>query len=89
MPKMQKIPNILLLVGRDHQLVYFTMLSPKNEMQNLTKFTHFEKFIFIQKWLTQNMWYIGATICISNNKLQKISLKNYFIWKSEKRTKKD
>jgi hypothetical protein len=26
--KMQKIPNLLLLVGRDHQLVYFTMLSP-------------------------------------------------------------
>ncbi len=28
MPKMQKIPNLLLLIGRDHQLVYFTMLSP-------------------------------------------------------------
>jgi hypothetical protein len=29
MPKMQKIPNLLLLISRDHQLVYFTMLSPK------------------------------------------------------------
>ncbi len=28
MPKMQKIPNLVLFVGRDHQLVYFTMLSP-------------------------------------------------------------
>jgi hypothetical protein len=28
MPKMQKIPNLLLFVGRDHQLVYFIMLSP-------------------------------------------------------------
>ncbi len=25
MPKMQKIPNLFLLVGRDHQLIYFTM----------------------------------------------------------------
>jgi hypothetical protein len=53
-------------------------------MQNLEKFTHFEIFIFIQKWLTQNMWYIGATICTSNNKLQKISFKKKFIWESEK-----
>jgi len=37
--------------------------------------THFEKFIFIQQWLTQNMWSIGATRCIFSNKLQKISLK--------------
>jgi len=28
MPKMQKIPNLFLLVGRDHQFIYFTMLSP-------------------------------------------------------------
>jgi hypothetical protein len=28
MPKMQKIPNLFLFIGRDHQLVYFTMLSP-------------------------------------------------------------
>jgi hypothetical protein len=47
------------------------------------KFAHFEKFIFIQQWLTQNMWYIGATICIFNNKLQKISFKNSFIRKNE------
>jgi hypothetical protein len=53
-------------------------------MHNLAKFIHFEKFIFLQQWLTQNMWSIGATICIFNNKLQKISLKNSFICKGEK-----
>jgi hypothetical protein len=57
-------------------------------MQNLEKFTHFEKFIFIQQWLTQNMWSIGTTICIFNNKLQKISFKNSFIWKGEKGLKR-
>jgi hypothetical protein len=28
MPKIQKIPNLLLFVKSDCQLVYFTMLSP-------------------------------------------------------------
>jgi hypothetical protein len=45
---------------------------------------HFENFIFIQQWLTQNMWYIGATICIFNKKLQNISLVNLLMWKNEK-----
>jgi hypothetical protein len=64
------------------------MINFENEMQNLAKFTHFEKFVFIQQWLTSNMWYIGATICIFNNKLQKISFKNSLIWKSEKGLKR-
>ncbi len=64
------------------------MISFQDEMQNLAKFTHFEKFIFIQQRLTQKMWCIGATICILNNKLQNISFKNSFIWKSEKWLKK-
>jgi len=69
-------------------LVWFKiMINFQDEMQNLTKFTHFEKFIFIQQWLTQNMWSIGATMCIFSNKLQKISFKNSFIWKSEKKFK--
>jgi hypothetical protein len=63
------------------------MINFQNETQNLAKSTHFEKFIFILQWFTQNMWSIGATICIFNNKLQKISFKNSLIWKSEK-TKK-
>ncbi len=45
---------------------------------------HFEIFIFIQQWLIQNMWSIGATICILNKKLQKILFNNSFIWKNEK-----
>jgi len=34
------------------------------------------------------MWSIGKTICIFNNKLQKISFTNYFIWKNEKKLKR-
>jgi len=64
------------------------MINFQDEMQNLVEFTHFEIFIFIQQWLTQNMWFIGTIICIFNIKLQKISFKNSFIWKSEKRLKK-
>jgi hypothetical protein len=60
------------------------MINFQNETQNLAKYTHFEKFIFILEWFTQNMWSIGATICIFNNKLQKISFKNSLIWKGEK-----
>jgi hypothetical protein len=60
------------------------MIIFQDEMWNLIEFTHFEKFIFIQQWLTQNMCSIVVTICIFNNKLQKISLKKNFIWKNEK-----
>jgi hypothetical protein len=60
------------------------MVDFQNEMQNLAKFTHSEKIIFIQQWLTQNIWSIGTTIDIFNNKLQKISFKYSFIRKSEK-----
>jgi hypothetical protein len=70
-------------------LVWFRiMINFQDEMQNPTKFTHFEKFMSIQQWLTQNIWSIGATICIFYNKLQKISFKNSFIWKSEKKLEK-
>ncbi len=71
-------------------MVWFkVMISIQHKTKNLAKFTHFEKFIFIQQWLTQNMWYIGATIYIFGNKLQKISFKNSFIQKNEKRLKKN
>jgi hypothetical protein len=63
------------------------MINFQEEMQNLEKFTHFEKFILIQQWLTQSMWSIGATMCIFSNKLQKISFKNSFIWKSDLKKK--
>ncbi len=36
MPKMQKIPNLLLFVGKYHQLVYFIMFSPYHKMVFLT-----------------------------------------------------
>jgi len=58
-----------------------------NEMQNQTKLAHLKKIISIQEWITQNIWYIGAIICIFNNKLQKIWFKYSFIWKSEKARK--
>ncbi len=65
------------------QLTYFGMIPnyDKFSRQNekFGKFANFESFIFIQQLLTQNMWYIGVTICIFNNKLQEISLKNSFI----------
>ncbi len=64
------------------------MIKFQDEMQNLVEFTHLEKFIFIQKWLIENMWYVLEIICILNNKLQKISFKNSFIWKNENKLKK-
>jgi len=39
-------------------------------MQNLTKFVHLKIYIFIKKWLTQNMWHIGAIVNIININLQ-------------------
>jgi hypothetical protein len=60
------------------------MIKFQDEMQNLVKFTHFEKIIFIQKWFKKNMWSIGATICIFNNKLQKISFKKNSFEKMKK-----
>jgi hypothetical protein len=71
-------------------LVWFKiMINFQDKTQNLAKFTHFEKFILIQQLLTQNMWSIGATICIFNNKLQKISFKIISYEKMKKITKKD
>jgi len=68
-----------------HILEWFkVMIKFQDGTQNMEKFTHFEIFIFIQQWLIQNIWSIGATICILNEKLQKILFKNYFMWKSEK-----
>jgi hypothetical protein len=34
------------------------------------------------------MWSIGATICIFNKNLQKISFKINFVWKNEKGLKR-
>ncbi len=64
------------------------MINFQDETQNLTKFTHFKKFIFIQQWLTQNMWYIGATIYILITSCKRFhSKKNSY--EKIKMTKKD
>ncbi len=66
-------------------MVWFQiMINFQDEMQNLGESTHFEKFIFIKKWLTQNMWSIEATMCNFNNKLQNISFKNISYEKMKK-----
>ncbi len=33
MLKMQKIPNLILLISRDDQLAYFTMLTPESKIK--------------------------------------------------------
>jgi hypothetical protein len=38
--------------------------------------------------INTKMWYIGATICIFYNKLQKVSFQKKFIWNNEKKLKK-
>jgi len=47
------------------------------------------KMHIYSKLLTQNMWSIGAIICIFNNNLQKISFKKKIQMKKWKMTKKD
>jgi len=37
MPKIQKIPNLLLLISKDHQFVYFTMLKLGSMLDTLSK----------------------------------------------------
>jgi hypothetical protein len=59
------------------------MIFLKGEMYFVRKSTHLEKSIFIQEWLTKNMWSIGKHICIFNNKFQNISLKKTFIRNNE------
>jgi hypothetical protein len=49
------------------------MINFQDEMQNLTEFTHFEKFIFIQQWLTKKCDLLGKLFIILITKLQKNS----------------
>jgi hypothetical protein len=60
-------------------------------MQNFTKFMNLWNFTFIQKWLMQKMWNIGAIISITNNKLQNFHSKIPFYEKMfyGKKTSKD
>jgi len=45
------------------------------------KIYEFKKIHSLQKWLIKNMWHIGAIVNVINNKLQKISFENFFLWK--------
>jgi len=51
---MQKIPNLLLLVGRDHQLVYFPMFSPQG-VSSLVKMTNLDPMLEVNKLGTMEL----------------------------------
>jgi len=70
MPKMQKIPHLRLFVSRDHQLVYFTMLSPHQVVQA------FGRPIILQGTLITMKEYVSALITIHEPKIMAEALFN-------------
>ncbi len=64
--KKQK-PKVVSIFRYDSKI----MIKFQIEVHNLAKLTHFEKFIFIQQWLTQNMWSFGQpyVFLITNYKI--------------------
>ncbi len=72
-------PKIVCIFWYDSNYDIFSRLYAKSSKL----YTHWKTHIYTT-WLTQNMWSMGENICIFNNKLQKISFKKNFIWKSEK-----
>jgi len=79
--KKQK-PKVVIIFWYDSKL--WSILKMKHRIwQKL----HTLKIHIYSTRLTQNMWYVGLTICIFNKKLQKISLKISFIWKNGKKLK--
>jgi len=60
--KMQKNWNLLLFFGRDHQLVYFTMLSPHQVVQALGRLIWLRGALIIMKD------YVSALITIHEPK---------------------
>jgi hypothetical protein len=68
MLKMKKIPNLLLLVGRDHQLVYFTMFSPFMRICNYV-WIKIHSCIFQYQHLSRSSHYcnLWSPIFIFNN----------------------
>jgi hypothetical protein len=70
MPKMQKIPNLRLFVSRDHQLVYFTMLSPHQVVQALGRPIVLQGTLIIMKE------YVSALITIHEPKIMAKALFN-------------
>ncbi len=70
-------------------MVWFKiMIKFQDEMHNLVEFTHFEKFIFIQQWLTKKCDILGQLCVFLLASYKKNSIKNSFIWKSEKGQKR-
>ncbi len=62
-------------------MVWFEIVTIfQDKIQNLAKFIHFQKFIFIQNWLLRKK-HIGATIYTINKKFQNISFENSSLWK--------
>jgi hypothetical protein len=52
------------------------MTNFQDETQNLAKYMHFQKFVFMQIWLLKTIWHIGATINTMYKKFQNISFEN-------------
>jgi len=50
--------------------------------------THFEIFIFIQQWITKNMWYIGQLYVFLITSLQKFWNSKFSLYKNVKGAKK-
>jgi hypothetical protein len=58
-------------------LVWFEIMTNfQDEAQNLTKFVHFQKFVFLQILFLKNIWHIGETINTIYKKFQNISFEN-------------
>jgi hypothetical protein len=70
MLKMQKIPNLFLFVGRDHQWVYFTMLSLQQVIQALGRPSKLQGASIIMKD------YVSALITIHEPKIMAEALQH-------------
>jgi hypothetical protein len=64
------------------------MIKFQVKTQNLAKSTHIEDFMFIQQWLTKNMWSIRKLYVFFIATCKNNSFKNSFIWKNEKLLKR-
>lgn len=55
----------------------------QDKTQNLAKFAHFEKFMFVQQWLTQKCDILGQFYVFLKTSCKDF-IKKKFKWKSEK-----
>jgi hypothetical protein len=70
MLKMQKIPNLFSFIGRDHQWVYFTMLSLHQVVQALGRLIKLHGALIIMKD------YVSALITIHEPKIMAKALQH-------------